>query len=144
MRCGIQKVSIALLTASSLVHSTTLFYFYSTVLRPIAVAPSLGSEKHHTRTDRSDYGYPDSLDVEALWTGDIPHEEKEGPLRVGDLSIVMSHCNHDLSWFSNFAQGFEFKSIDVVSKCLRRRCFQSRNKTNVRSYVSPVHAKRYV
>ena len=68
-------------------------------------------------TKNSCSSYPESLDIDNLWTGDVPPKPKGKECPVGKISIVMSHCNYNLNWFSDFTKGFPINDIQIISKC---------------------------
>ena len=52
---------------------------------------------------------------------DLHHSKK--------IHIVVSHCNRDLHWVSDFTRGYEIASIHIISKCGEGNAFGLPNAT---------------
>mmetsp|Transcript_27984 Transcript_27984/g.39349 ORF Transcript_27984/g.39349 Transcript_27984/m.39349 type:complete len:384 (+) Transcript_27984:204-1355(+) len=57
-----------------------------------------------------------------LWTGTAIGDRNDNHINEQErnfdkISIVVAHCNRDLSWLSNFTHGVHIHSTTIISKC---------------------------
>ena len=60
------------------------------------------------------YPFIDENNITALWTGNVVEGEPEN---LGELHVVVSHCDKPLHWLNEFMSGHEVASITIYSKC---------------------------